>query len=205
MNRLRFLWAGLLVAMMVSAQAGATIAPDALVKQTSEKLLSELTSNRQALQADQQRLYRLVDEVVLPHFDFERMSQLVLAQYWRRATDAQRQRFAEEFKALLVRTYATALFEYTGQEIVYKPFRLKQGETTAVVKTEVLQRDGPKIPMDYLLKLGNSGAWKVFDIRIDGISLVTNYRTSYARHIQNSGLDSLITSLAEKSEKISKQ
>ena len=205
MKRLRLLWAGLLAAMMVSAQAGATIAPDALVKQTSDKLLSELTENREALQSDHGRLYRLVDEVVLPHFDFKRMSQLVLAQYWRRATEAQRQRFVEEFKALLVRTYATALFEYTGQEIVFKPLRLKEGATTAVVKTEVVQPAGPKIPMHYLLKLNKSGDWKVFDIRIDGISLVTNYRTSYARHIQTSGLDSLIASLAEKSDKTIRQ
>ena len=99
-----------------------------------------------------------------------------------------------------MRTYATALFEYTGQKIVYKPFRMKQGATRAVVKTEVQQPEGPKIPFHYSLKLHETGTWKIYDIRVDGISLVTNYRTSYSQVIHNNGIDSLISSLADKNK-----
>ncbi len=188
---------------LVSVSASASSSPDVLIRDTTEKLLAELSANRQALMDDSQRLYRLVDEVVLPHFDFKRMSQLVLGRYWRQATEAQQQQFVEQFKALLVRTYATALFEYTDQEIEYKPFRADEKENVAVVKTEVLQPGGgPRIPFHYsLLKDGNND-WKVFDVRVDGISLVTNYRTSYARLIQTNGLDSLISSLADKNKTV---
>jgi phospholipid transport system substrate-binding protein len=188
------------VVALFNFSAAATIMPDALVKQTTDKLLSELTSNRKTLMEDANKLYRLVDELVLPHFDFRRMSQLVLGKYWRTANNDQREQFVEQFKNLLVRTYATALFEYTGQKIVYKPFRLKQGATRAVVKTEILQNDGPKIPFHYSLKLNEVGTWKIFDIRVDGISLVTNYRTSYSQMIKNSGIDSLISTLADKNK-----
>ncbi len=186
---------------LMSFSAAASTTPDVLIKETTEKLLAELTSNRQALVEDNQRLYRLVDEIVLPHFDFKRMSQLVLGRYWRQATETQQEQFVEQFKSLLVRTYATALFEYTGQEIVYKPFRQDEKENLAVVKTEVLQPGGgPKIPFHYSLLKDENNTWKVFDVRVDGISLVTNYRTSYATLIQTNGLDSLISSLADKNK-----
>ncbi len=185
---------------LFNLSAAATIMPDVLVKQTTDKLISELTSNRESLREDNGKLYRLVDELVLPHFDFRNMSQLVLGKFWRTANDDQKEQFIVQFKDLLVRTYATALFEYTGQKIVYKPFRLKQGATRAVVKTEILQHEGPKIPFHYSLKLDETGAWKIIDIRVDGISLVTNYRTSYGQMIHNSGIDSLISSLAAKNK-----
>ncbi len=184
--------------------AVASMMPDALVKETTDKLIAELTTNRKALMEDSEKLYRLVDELVLPHFDFLRMSKLVLGKYWRTANDAQREQFVEQFKNLLVRTYATALFEYTGQKIVYKPFRLKQGSTLAVVKTDILQQDGPKIPFNYSLKQNDNGTWKVYDIRVDGISLVTNYRTSYGQMIQNNGIDSLIASLVDKNKTVAR-
>ncbi len=200
MNRQLYSFILFAVVALFNLSAAATIMPDVLVKQTTDKLLSELTSNRNVLQVDSGKLYQLVDEVILPHFDFKRMSQLVLGKYWRTANNEQREQFTEQFKNLLVRTYATALFEYTGQKIVYKPFRLKQGATRAVVKTEILQHEGPKIPFHYSLKLNESGAWKIFDIRVDGISLVTNYRTSYGQMIQNNGIESLISSLADKNK-----
>lgn len=192
----------LVVATLFNVSVAAAVTPDTLIRQTTDKLLSELTSNRKALMEDTSKLYKLVDQLVLPHIDFRRMSQLVLGKYWRTANDDQREKFADEFKNLLVRTYATALFEYTGQKIDYKPFRMKQGATLAVVKTDILQHEGPKIPFHYSLELNSSGTWKIFDIRVDGISLVTNYRTSYGQMIQNNGLDSLISSLVEKNKTV---
>lgn len=187
----------------VASGAGAAAAPDELVRQTTDKVLAELTAKRDALKADQSKLYALVDEIILPHFDFERMSRLVLGKYWRDATPEQQKQFMAEFKSLLVRTYATALFEYTGQKIVYKPFHDAQGDGNAVVKTEVQPSDGPAVPLHYsLAKSSDDGNWRVFDIRIDGISLVTNYRTTYGRTIQRQGMDGLIASLTQKNQEL---
>lgn len=180
-------------------------APDVLIKETTDKVLSELSAKRSELKADQSKLYRLVDEIILPHFDFERMSRLVLGKHWRTASADQQGKFVGEFKSLLVRTYATALFEYTGQEIVYKPFHDKAGDGRATVRTEIKPNDGPPVPLDYSLAKNDDGSWKVFDIRIDGISLVTNYRTTYSRKIQREGMDGLIATLAQKNDELKNQ
>jgi len=193
---------GLMLFVVCTFTAGASISPDALVKQTTDKVLEELAAKRTQFQTNHELLYRMVDEIVLPHFDFARMSQLVLGRHWRSASEADRERFTDEFKILLVRTYALALFDYNGQKIVYKPFHHRDGEDQAVVKTEIVPADGPPIPLHYALIRNGSGVWKVFDIRIDGVSLVTNYRRSYSDTIQTQGLGSLINSLAEKNKVI---
>lgn len=201
MKRLCFflcLWIGL------QAWANAAMPPDELVRETTKKVLSELTTNRAALEKDNNRLYELVDEIVLPHFDFERMSRYVLGQNWDVATPEQQTQFVAEFKTLLVRTYATALFEYTGQEIVYKPFRQEDGKKKAVIQTEIKQTDGPSIPIDYALLL-NDDHWQVFDIRINGLSLVTNYRAQYGAIIKTRGMKDLISSLSEKNQRLMSQ
>lgn len=187
----------------VATGANAAMAPDELVRQTADKVLSELTENREALEQDPERLYKMVDEIVLPHFDFERMSRFVLGKYWRDAGAEQQEAFVAEFRTLLVRTYATALFEYTGQEIVYKPFRHQEGDKKAIVKTEIQPADGPAIPIEYALAQRGE-EWKVFDVRIDGLSLVTNYRSQYGRIVQSQGVDELIASLSEKNERLMK-
>lgn len=179
----------------------AAVPPDQLVRQTTDEVLTELTENRDALEQDKERLYNMVNEIVLPRFDFERMSRYVLGQHWKSATPEQQEKFIAEFKTLLVRTYATALFEYTGQEVVYKPFRHEEGEKRAMVRTEVQPEDGPPIPIDYAL-IQNSDEWKVYDVKIENLSLVTNYRAQYGRIVQNQGLDALIASLSEKNKQL---
>ncbi len=200
----RLLRFGLVVILSVAAQAAGS-KPDALVKSTTDEVLSELKANREMLVNDHQRLYAMVDRIVLPHFDFERMSRLVLGKHWRSATAGQRTRFVEEFKNLLVRTYATALFEYTDQRILYKPFRMKEGDERTVVKTEIELRDAPNVPLNYSLQKNKDDTWKVFDINIDGISLVTNYRLAYGQAIQSKGLDALIDSLGERNQALNAQ
>ena len=197
-----WLFAGLVVGLAGAAHAAAP--PDQLVRETTDEVLSQLTENRDAMKQNPERLYRMVNDIVLPHFDFERMSRYVLGKHWRDADPEQQEQFVEEFRTLLVRTYATALFEYTGQEIVYKPFRHEEGDKKAIVKTEVKAQDGPPIPIDYALMQEGEG-WKVFDIKIDGLSLVTNYRSQYGRTIQTQGIDTLIASLSEKNEKLVNQ
>ncbi len=179
----------------------AAVGPQQLVEETSAKVMEKLKQDEALIKSDPKHLVGLIDRYILPHFDFERMARWVLGKYWRRATPEQRQRFIEEFRALLVRTYATSLTDFTDQPITYLPFRddLAKGDVT--VKSEVAQPGGLSIPIDYRLHLKN-GEWKVYDIVIDDVSLVTNYRSSFAREIKRRGIQGLIDRLAERNRKV---
>ena len=193
-------WAMGLIGIMWLAASGAAWAiqsPQDLVQQTAEKMLSKLRDERQVIDQHPGRIYDLVEEIVLPHFDFERMSSWVLGKYWRRATPEQRRHFTEEFRNLLVRTYAKSLSSYTDNKITYLPFRGSAGQDDVTVRTEVDQPGGFPIPIDYSLYL-KGGEWKVYDVTIDGVSLVTNYRTTFANQIRQDGLDKLIATLADR-------
>lgn len=197
---MRTVVAALLLAC-VTGFAGASSAaiqpPQDLIKQTADRMLAKLKEERTVIRKDPSRIYGLVSDIVLPHFDFERMSAWVLGKYWRTATPEQKKRFTEEFRNLLVRTYATSLTEYTDRKINYLPFRGDPGATEVTIRTEVEQPGAAAIPIDYSLHLKNS-EWLVYDVAIDSVSLVTNYRTTFANEIRQSGLDKLIDKLAER-------
>ena len=180
-----------------SATAADVTPPDQLVHQVADRILALIKANRDAYAADHSKLYAMVDREVLPYFDFRVMSRSVLGRYWRQASDAQRDRFVKEFRELLVRTYATALLKYTNEEIRYLPMFAKPEDKTVLVRTEVVQGGGgSNIPLHYSFYRGNDG-WKVYDVSIEGVSLVTNYRSTYGEKIRNQGLDALIASLTE--------
>jgi len=183
------------------AKAAEIIEPQVLVYDSSEKMLAALRENREALKENPEKIYELVAEILLPNFDFRKMSQLALGKNWRKATEDQKTRFTEEFRLLLIRVYSTAMIEYTEQEIKYLPFNGDLSKKKVRVKMEVLQSGGPSIPMALSLYM-NGEAWKVYDVKIDGISLVTNYRTTFSAEIRNSGMDGVIESLAERNEKV---
>lgn len=187
--------------LIMSAVAFAQTSPDQIVREQTNRIIELVKANKATYERDPQKLYAMVEEVVLPYFDFRVMARSVLGRYWREATEEQRERFVKEFKNLLVRTYATALLKYTNQEIRVLPFRAPTGgDKTAVVRTEVIQPGGPSIPIHYSFYQTDS-SWKVYDVAIDGVSLVTNYRNAYASKVKNEGLDALIASLAEANRK----
>jgi len=203
MKRIQMMFAGLW--LVVAGAAQAAVPPDQLVKQTTDELLSEFTEKREMLKQDKKKLFGLVNEIVVPHFDMERMARYVLGQHWPQATGEQQQKFVEEFKTQLIRTYATALFEYTGDEkIVYKPFRHEEGDKRAVVRTEVPRVDGPSIPVEYRL-IRNDDKWQVYDVVIENISTVQNYRAQYGAVINARGISGLIAALSEKNEKLASE
>jgi len=176
----------------------ATLGPDELVRQTSEKVLATLEKNKALYDKEPDRIYQLVDEIILPHLDFVAMSKLALGKNWNQATPEQQARFVEAFKSMLIRTYSKSLTEYAGQKIDFLPYRpAEDGKMTTEVSSRILQPNGPAIPIDYRLRLKDD-AWKVFDITIDGISLVTNYRNSFASDIRAVGMDGLIDKLKAK-------
>lgn len=170
--------------------------PDELVRTTTAEILSLLKAKKPYYTEDKNRLYKMVDEKILPHFDFRKMSQWVLGIHWRRASDEQRSAFTTEFRKLLVRTYATALLKYTDQEIVQLPYTGKPDDKITVVKTEIKQKTGePNIALYYTFYNRRPG-WKIFDLTIEGVSLVANYRKVYSTRIDRDGLDSLIKAIA---------
>lgn len=173
-------------------------APDQLVHKTADELLATIRADRAAYAKDHSKLYKITEEKVLPHFDFVRMSQWVLGVNWRQATPEQRGRFVARFRDLLVRTYSTALLNYTDQEIIYRPLNLKPTDDDVTVRTEVRQKGGaPNIPINYSFYKNKEGAWKVYDVSIDGVSLVTNYRSVYASKVKDQGMEGLLDSMME--------
>lgn len=186
------------------APTAAAAAPDAVVRKTTDDIIALLKQNKAVYAKDTRKLYAMVDARVLPIFDFERMSQWVLGRYWRQASEEQRSRFVQEFRSLLVRTYATALLNYTDQKVLIQPTQ-KRGERQALVKTEVQPGSGaPAVPIHYSFYKSEAD-WKVFDVTIDGVSLVSNYRGTYASKIKQQGIDRLIASIAASNARPAKQ
>jgi len=128
--------------------------PETLVRQTSDRMLVVLKEQHDLIQAEPERLYGLVDDIVLPHFDFERMARWVLGKHWKRASPDQQQRFVNEFRTLLVRTYGTALLEYRDQRINFLPLRMAEGSEDVTVRTEVVKPGGVPIPISYSMFRG---------------------------------------------------
>jgi len=184
---------------LVSGVAMAGITPDQLVKKTADDVIEVIRNDKDIQAGNQQKIFALAEEKILPNFDFEKVSRLVLGKNWTNATPEQKNAFQAEFKTLLLRTYATALSKYKNQTIEYKPFRMEAGADTATVKTAIQQSGGDPISVDYSLGK-KADDWKVFDIVIEGVSLVTNYRSQFAQEIRQNGLDSLTKKLADKNK-----
>ena len=170
------------------------ITPVEVVRNTSSRMLLAMQSEHLRIAQDSARLNELVAEIVLPYFDFRRMSQWVLGRNWRTATAQQRERFVEQFRTLLLRTYGRALSEYAGEKVSYLPFDADNEADRVTVRTEIEQRGGAPIPVSYSMYLSASG-WKVYDVAISGVSLVTNYRSSFSSIIRKDGMDGLIEQL----------
>ncbi len=191
----------LLGLLMLALGGGAVWAavrpPQEIVQDTSARMIDALRANRETLRRDPNRLYGLVDQIVLPNFDFELMSRWVLGRAWQQATPDQRRRFTEEFRTLLVRTYAKALLEYSDEEIRVLPLPNAADGNDVTVRTEVRPKTGQPIQINYSMQL-KENAWKVYDVIVDGVSLVTNYRSTFASQIRSSGMDAVIADLRQR-------
>jgi phospholipid transport system substrate-binding protein len=197
MKSLFAFFSGLLIATTAMSQE---VAPDVLVKTVTNEVLEIVRKDKDIQSGNTKKAIDLVEIKVLPHFNFTRMTQLAVARDWRQASAAQQKILTDEFHVLLVRTYAKALTEYKNQTVVFKPFVLKAGETDVRVRTEIKQAGaGKNVELDYWLEKSGA-AWKVYDIEVGGISLITNYRDSFASEVRNNGIDGLIKSLQAKNK-----
>lgn len=173
-----------------------------IVQGTTDRVIERVVNERDTLRADPAKMYGLVSELIFPHFDFPIMSQLVIREHWKSASEETRAAFVEQFRKLLVRTYSIALLEFSGQKIVYPNNEgLDLSAKTVLVNQEIEQSGSKSIKLGYRLHRG-SGEWKVFDVSIDGISLVKTYRASFSSLIEKDGLDGLVANLAEKNKDI---
>lgn len=180
--------------------AQAADAPDVLVKKISDDVLAIIKQDKDIQAGSQQKLSALAEEKILPNFNFDTVSRLVLGKNWLRATPVQKAAFQTEFKSLLLRTYASALSKYKNQIIEYKPFKMQSTDTVVTVKSQIIQSGTQPIGLDYSLEKQSDGGWKVFDIVVEGVSLVTNYRSQFSDEIRQNGIDSLVKKLADKNK-----
>ena len=195
-----FTVASVAFALTGSAAVFAQTAPDEIVRKNTADILSAMKADKDLVAGDQKKIEKLAEEKVLPYFNFPHMTQLAVGRNWRDASDVQKTALTEQFRTLLVRTYSTSLTQFRNQTINVKPLKVAAADTEVVVKTQVVQPGGQPIPIDYSMEKTPNG-WKVFDVLIDGVSLVTNYRSSFNTEIKASGIDGLIKSLSERNSK----
>ena len=177
--------------------AAAQEAPDALVKRTTDEVLAIIKSDKDLQSGNISKVVQLAEQKVLPHFDFERMTRLAVGRNWNQATAEQKQALTKEFRTMLVRTYSSSLSQYRNQTIEVKPAKIGAGDKEATVRTAVIQQGGPPIPIDYAMEKMDSG-WKVYDVIIDGASLVTTYRGTFNDQVQKGGIDGLLKTLQDR-------
>ena len=175
--------------------------PSDVVKATAESVISHIEENRSVLEKNPEKIYDMVNQLIIPRFDFVSMSKWVLGKHWKQASEEQRSEFIIQFKELLVRTYARALLEYSGQEIKYFPVEQNPESNLAVVRTELTSKSSAQLPILYRMHQKNE-EWKVVDVSVDGVSLVTTYRGSFATQIKKNGFDSLLNELSKKNARL---
>lgn len=190
-------WLLLTAALMASSVLAQDLAPDALIKRVSEEVTAAIRQDKSIQEGDQRRIAELVETKVVPHFDFRRATQTAVGAAWRRATPAQQESLTQEFKTLVLRTYSGALANYRDQTIEFRPLRTRPGDTEVTVHSRVRQSGAESIVIEYDMASSASG-WKVFDVRVAGISLVATYRTAFADEVRNRGIDGLIELLSSK-------
>lgn len=182
----------LFLSLSANAQA---VAPDELVKRISDEVLDIVRSDPNLRNGDPRSVVARVEEVVTPHFNFRRMTSLAVGREgWRGASPEQQQRLVDGFYGLLVRIYSNALTQYKDQTVHFKPYRMSAGDTTVRVQSEIRQSGAQPIAVDYVLER-SADSWKIFDIFVAGVSLVTNYRGEFSEQIRTGGIDGLIRSL----------
>jgi len=177
--------------------AAAFIPALALAQEATDEVLTIIKSDKDLQNGNMTKVVELAEAKVLPHFDFERMTRLAVGKNWKEANDAQKQELVKQFRTLLVRTYSNSLSQYRNQTIEVKPGKSGAGDKEAVVRTSVIQQGGPPIPIDYSMEKTDAD-WKVYDVVIDGASLVTTYRGTFNDQVQRGGIDGLVKALQER-------
>ena len=181
---------------MASADAESLSEPQQVIQDISDNLQQVLMRDSERVANEPGYIFQVADEILIPRVDFDKVSSLVLGKHWRRASTEQKHAFAEAFQRLLVRTYSTAFREFKTWEIKHLPLRMKEGAKSIAVRTQVLRPEA--LPVEVLYRMYRKGGnWMVYDVKIEGISLVTNYRSSFSKEIRKGGMDRLIQRITD--------
>jgi phospholipid transport system substrate-binding protein len=180
------------------------VAPDVLAKSVTDEVIAILRADRDAYTGNPAKVMELIESKVLPHFNFMRMTRLAVGKNWRQASGQQKDALTGHFRTLLVRTYATAFTAYRDQTISYRPLRMRPEDDDVVVRSQIVQLNGPPVAVDYNMEKTVSG-WKVYDVAIEGVSLVQNYRSTFSSEVQRGGIDGLISALESKNRQLAQK
>jgi phospholipid transport system substrate-binding protein len=183
--------------ILFAAPALAQDSPDQLVQKVTEDVLATIKSDKQLQAGDRQKALKLAEEKVLPHIDFEEATRLAVGRAWSQASPEQRKTLIEEFRKMLVRTYSNGIESYQGQTLKILPSRGKQGGDDATVRAQFVRAGGQPLPLEFQARRTDKG-WKIYDISIEGVSLVLTYRSEFDAVVKQGGIDSLIKRLREK-------
>ena len=188
--------AGLLVAFALQAQEQK---PDELVKQITDDVMKAIQSDKQLAAGDKQKALRLAEEKILPHVDFDEATRLAVGRSWRQASGEQKKQLTDEFRRMLLRTYSNAISAYQGQQMKVLPLHMKAGDTDVAVRNQYIKPGQKPVQVDYQMhKVGND--WKIYDIIVEGVSLVLTYRSEFDQVVKESGVDGLIKRISQKNE-----
>jgi len=190
--------------MIVGPGRAADLGPDALAKSVTDEVLAIVRADKDIQSGDRKKVLQLVESKIVPHFNFRRMTQLAMGRNWRQANAEQQKVLVDQFRALLVRTYTAAFTQYRNETVEYRQPRMKPGETDVVVQSFVNRPGGPPVAVDYSMEKTGEG-WKVYNVKIEGVSLVENYRNTFNAEIQKSGVDGLIRTLTERNRQLAQQ
>ena len=191
----------LLPALTIAPRAEEIVKPEEVILTTVDNVIARITAEREMLDAEPETVYDLINDLIIPVFDFSNMSRWILGKYWKDASAEQRTVFTSEFKNLLVRTYAKAVLGFSNEKVNYLETLTGSKPNIVMVKTEIVSDSG-STPVNYTMHSGGDGAWKVVNVAFEGISLVETYRKSFASEIRNNGLETLIQKLVDKNEKL---
>ncbi len=186
-----------LTALALPARAQQDLGPEELVRKVTQDVLDAIRSDQQLAAGDKRKALKLAEEKVLPHIDFEEATRLAVGRAWAQATPEQRKKLVEEFRRMLVRTYSNAISAYEGQTMKVLPVRMKPGDIEATVHNQYIRAGGTPLPVDYQMHKTDQG-WKIYDITVEGVSLVLTYRSEFDAIVKQQGIDGLIKRLEEK-------
>ena len=173
------------------------LGPEELVRKVTEEVFEAIKADKQLAAGDRQKAIRLAEEKVLPHIDFQEATRLAVGRSWAKATPEQKKRLITEFRNMLVRTYSNAITAYEGQSMKVMPVRMKPGDTEVTVHNQFLRAGGKPVLLDYAMHKTDKG-WKIYDIVVEGVSLVLTYRSEFDQVVKQEGIDGLIKRLAQK-------
>lgn len=204
MYKALFLFIILTCVALVPARAAGFPAPDALAKSVTDEVLAVIRADKDIQAGNQNKVIDLVETRIAPHFNFAGMTRLALGRNWSQASPAQRKVLTDEFRALLVRTYTAAFTQYKNQTVEYRPLKIAPNDNDVIVKSLIKQPAGQPVAVDYSMEKTDQG-WKVYNVKIEGISLVENYRNTFNTEVQRNGIDGLIKTLSERNRALQQQ